>query len=129
MSVLPPVHRRHLQAATGDVSALVDIWEPDGTLEFPYAGSLGTPTRLVGIDAIIGYFAALTGWSDWEFSDEVVRRVASPDDGEEWVVEMHGSAATGDGGRYEQDYIVRFAVGSDGRIRWMREYWDPTRLP
>jgi ketosteroid isomerase-like protein len=130
MTGLPPIYRRHLAAATGDVDELADVWEPDGTLDFPYAGSLGTPTRLVGIASITDYFRGLTGWSDWMFTDEVVRRVvgAAADDAEEFVVEMHGSADTGDGGRYEQDYVVRFATGPSGRIRWMREFWDPTRL-
>lgn len=128
MSALPPIHRRHLDAATGDVSALADIWEPGGTLEFPYAGSVGTPTALVGIEAISAYFAGLSGWSNWSFTDEVVRQVMTDDGTTEFVVEMHASADTGDGGRYHQDYIVRFATGRSGRIRWMREFWDPTRL-
>ena len=128
MSNLPAAHRDHLAAATGDAAALTQVWEPDGTLEFPFADSVGTATRLEGIDAIVAYFHGLGGWSNWSFTDEVVRQIMTDDGTTEFVVEMHGSADTGDGGRYEQDYIVRFATGPDGRIRWMREFWDPTRL-
>lgn len=120
---LPEIYRRHLEASVGDANALADIWEPDGVLEFPYASSLGTPTRLDGVRAMIEYFNGLTDWSNWAFRDTIVRPT-----GDEYVIEVHGSADRADGTRYEQDYIVRLGVSARGRIAWMREFWDPTRL-
>lgn len=127
MSELPEIYRRHLEAATGDVRLLDDVWEPDGVLEFPYAAAGGTAERVEGVAAMRDYFAALTGWSDWRFGDEVVRAVGGGHT-DEYVVELHGSADKGDGTRYEQDYIVRFGLSPRGRIAWMREFWDPTRM-
>lgn len=120
---LPVIYRRHLDAAVDDPGALAEVWEPDGVLEFPYAGSVASPFRLEGVPAMVAYFRELTAWSGWDFRDAVVRKI-----GEEYVIEMHGSADRGDERRYEQDYIVRLGLSTRGRIAWMREFWDPTRF-
>ena len=122
MSDLPEIYRRHLAAATGDPAGLETVWEPDGVREFPYAPA-GSTARVDGVPAMIDYFTGLTGWANWSFTDEIVRGI-----GDEFVVEVHGSADRDGGGRYEQDYIVRFGVSPRGRIAWMREFWDPTRF-
>ncbi|CAB4919517.1 unannotated protein [freshwater metagenome] len=124
--VVPQVYLDHLAAVTGPEPASVrELWEPDGVLEFPYAGSIGTASRLVGVDAIVGYFDGLRVFRDWRFSAPLARRIEGAD---EWLVELHGSATLlATGAPYEQDYVVRFGLAAGGRLAWMREFWDPTR--
>lgn len=116
----------HLYAAgRGAGAELPAIWEPDGVVEFPYAGSVGTPQRLDGIDAIVGYFSSLGLFEPFTFSAIEAWPVG---DGE-WFAELHGSTTMTDTGKaYEQDYVVRFRVAPSGRLAFMREYWDPTRI-
>lgn len=126
MTTLPSIYRDHLAAATApDAAALRRAWEPDGVLEFPYATSVGSPSLLEGIDAIERYFTELPLFGPFSFSDERAWRTGPG----EWLAELHGSSTVlADGSPYEQDYIVRFSVSERGRLSWMREYWDPTRL-
>jgi uncharacterized protein len=123
---LPEVYRAHLAAAAGgDAATLRAIWEPDGVVEFPYAVSVGTPTRLTGIDAIVDYFGGLSLFGPFAFSGVAAWPLGDGD----WVAELHGSSTVlATGQPYEQDYVVRFRVSPAGRLSWLREYWDPTRL-
>lgn len=128
MRDVPQIYLDHLQAVTGaDAAAIRDVWEADGYLEFPYGGSVGAPPRLDGVEAIVDLFAAGPArFEDLTFSGMQAWPIA---DSSEWVLEMHGSgkvAATGE--PYEQDYIVRFAISEGGRLAWVREFWDPTRV-
>ena len=125
----PQVYLDHLAAVTGgDAETLRAAWEPDGVLEFPYAGSLGGPERLEGVEAIVDRFtgAGPGPFGTWAFRDVRAWEVAG---GGEYVLEMHGSSTLEPSGApYEQDYVVRFGLAPGGRIAWMREFWDPTRL-
>jgi ketosteroid isomerase-like protein len=125
---VPQIYRDHLAAITGPEPASVRrLWEPDGVLEFPYAASLfGAALRLEGVDAIVDYFDGPPRFADWTFRDLVAWKVEGA---EEYVLEMHGSSVVvATGAAYEQDYLVRFGIGASGRLAWMREFWDPTRL-
>lgn len=128
MSDVPQAYLDHLAAVTGTgTAALEQCWEPEGVLEFPYATSVGTAQRLEGLAAIKGYFSGLgTFGGDWAFTDMHASKVEG---GDEYVLEVHGSATvTETGSPYEQDYIVRFGLGPTGKLAWMREFWDPTRV-
>jgi uncharacterized protein len=127
-AVPPRILEDHLRAVTtGDGSELDELWQPDGVVEFPYAVALGKSTRLEGIEAIREYFGPPRIWSEWTFSE--LRGVVDPS-GREGFVEFHGSARIVETDqRYEQDYVVRFRIGDDGRLARWREYWDPTRVP
>ncbi len=123
---VPDVYRAHLATITGPQPARVrDHWEPDGILEFPYSGSVGTPGRLDGIDAIGDYFGGDSPFADWSFGELHAWKIQ---DADEYLVETRGSATLlATGAAYEQDYIVRFGLSARGRLQWMREFWDPTR--
>lgn len=123
---IPPAYLGHLAAVTGpDPASVRQFWEPDGLLEFPYAGSVGSAARLEGIDAIVGYFDGLRTFRNWSFTGTRAWRIEGAD---EYVLETHGSAVLiATGHPYEQDYIVRFGLAPGGRLAWMREFWDPTR--
>jgi uncharacterized protein len=127
MNELPPIHRAHLEAITGDAPATVrDVWEPDGVLEFPYAPADSPNRRLEGADAIVAYFDGPRRFRGWTFTDVRAGKLEGAD---EHVVELHGSATLiATGAPYEQDYVVRFAVAPSGRLAWMREYWNPAAL-
>jgi ketosteroid isomerase-like protein len=124
---VPPAYLAHLAAVTGpDPRSVREHWERDGVLEFPYAGSVGSPGRLEGIDAIVGYFDGLRVFRDWSFRDTRAWRIAGAD---EYVLETHGAATIiATGAPYEQDYVVRLGLSPAGRLAWMREFWDPTRV-
>lgn len=129
MTAIPQVYLDHLNAVTGpDPASVRDYWEPDGIWEFPYSVSLmGSVMRLEGVEAIVDRFSGDSMFGDeWTFTDMRAWAIAdSPD----YVLEMHGSsivAATG--APYEQDYIIRFGLAENGKLAWMREFWDPTRM-
>lgn len=126
-ATIPPAYLAHLDAVTGpDPASVRQFWVPDGRLEFPYATSLGSPGLLEGVDAIVGYFDGLRTFRDWSFDGMRAWRIEGEAD--EYVLETHGSAVViATGKRYEQDYVVRFGLAPDGRLAWMREFWDPTR--
>jgi ketosteroid isomerase-like protein len=124
-SAIPEPYLAHLKAVThGEIEALRELWEPDGVIEFPYAGSVGSAERLSGVDEIVGYFGRLPMSREFTFRDTQAWRI----DAAHWVVETHGSSFLPSGKPYEQDYIVRFRTSPRGRLQWWREYWDPTRL-
>lgn len=128
MSDVPQIYADHLAAVTGGgPDAIRAAWEPDGVLEFPFGANVGAPTRLDGVEEIVEMFGRpAERWSGFSFTNMRAWRIA---DANEWVLEMHGSATTVETGEpYEQDYIIRFGIADSGRLAWMREFWDPTRV-
>lgn len=123
---VPAVFLGHVDAASrGDVAVLRELWEPEGVIEFPYASSLGTAGTLTGLDEITAYFSGLGLFAAFTVGDLVSWQIG---DGQ-WLAEFHGSSTiTATAAPYEQDYIVRFEISPRGRLSWLREYWDPTRL-
>ncbi|MGW5581804.1 nuclear transport factor 2 family protein [Micromonospora chokoriensis] len=126
MNDVPKAYAEHIQAAiTGDAERLKAVWSHDGVVEFPYARTLGTPDRLDGITAITDYFAGLRLFNDFQVGPVAVWPLGEG----HWLAEFHASSTKrATGALYEQDYIVRFHLGHDGRLTWLREYWDPARL-
>lgn len=113
----------HLERLTTDVAAWLELFAEDAVVEFPYAGSFGTPSRLEGLAAIRDYFTR--GLADFEgLTLSNVRRLAGADP-DAAAVEAHGSATIrSTGKRYEQDYVM-FVRARGGRIVAYREYWNP----
>lgn len=126
MTPVPPVYLRHLAcAAAADGAGLRGIWSPDGVLEFPYARGADSPGRLAGLDSLVDYFDGLRLFGDFRFGEISHWPLGDHDH----LVEFHASSTLlRTGADYEQDYIVRFSTDRTGRLTWMREYWDPTRL-
>jgi uncharacterized protein len=124
---IPDVYLRHLARVTGaSDEPWKEIWTEDGSVEFPYAANIGRPTRLNGLEEIDAYFVHLGLFSEFQFTDW---KASASADRDEFVVEMRGlSTLLATDEPYEQQYIVRFGLSSDGRLAWMREYWDPTRF-
>lgn len=126
MNGVPSVYLEHVRAAaSGDGDALPRVWDADGVVEFPYAASIGTAVRLDGLDAIVGYFDGLDVFGEFVFGTRQGWQLEK----RHWLVEMHASSTIrATGASYEQDYVVRFRTHADGRMAWMREYFDPTRM-
>jgi uncharacterized protein len=123
----PKILQEHLEAITTDAERLSAVWAPDGVLEFRYARSLGARDRLDGIDEIVAYFSPPRRFRDWSFDGF---RTVMDVSGDIFVVEFRGTAIHLETGRpYEQDYVMVVELAADGRIKHLREYWDPTRLP
>lgn len=114
----------HLELVGADVERWLQLFADDAVVEFPYAGSLGGPTRLAGRDAIHRHFSTIVPqfFKDLVFSN--VRRYPSADPAF-GMLEVHGAATIlPTGNRYEQDYLM-LARAVAGRLVFYREYWDP----
>lgn len=114
----------HLELIGRDIARWLDLFADDAVVVFPYAASVGAPTRLTGKPAIAAYFGGTPGtFRDLRFRDE--RRFPGADP-EQALAEVHGSARVGPEGRpYEQDYVMIVRTRA-GKIVEYREYWDPT---
>ncbi|AKT41921.1 nuclear transport factor 2 family protein [Chondromyces crocatus] len=108
---------------TTDTERWLELFAEDGMVEFPYAGSLGSPGRLEGKAAIRRYFTeALKSFEGLEFTRRRKHLLHDPD---LVIAEVHGSATiTTTGRRYEQDYVMVLQTRA-GKIVLYREYWDP----
>ena len=105
-----------------DLERWLDLFADTAIIEFPYAASLGTPSRLEGKDEMRAYFSSLPKMEGLSLTN--VRRFPMADPNVAWL-EMHGSAVIPSTGRhYEQDYVV-YARAEDGKLVHYREYWDP----
>lgn len=123
----PTILQEHLEAITTDAQRLRTIWAADGVLEFPYARSLGVRDRLLGIEEIVDYFGPPRRFRDWSF-DRFRTIMGRPGHG--FAVEFTGTAVHLETEKpYVQDYITVVEPTADGRIKLLREYWDPTRWP
>ncbi|WP_224369006.1 nuclear transport factor 2 family protein [Hyalangium versicolor] len=113
----------HLELIGTDIERWLELFAEDAVVEFPYAGSLGVPSRLEGLEAIRRYFVETPKhFRGLVFSN--IRRYLTTDP-EVAFGEVHGSATIASTGRrYEQDYIM-MVKARDGRISFYREYWDP----
>ncbi|NOJ98855.1 nuclear transport factor 2 family protein [Corallococcus coralloides] len=117
----------HLALIATDIERWLALFSDDAVVEFPYAPSLGGPSRLEGIAAIRAYFAPITAhFQGLTFTN--IQRYPGVDSATGWL-EVHGSATLQPGNiPYEQDYVMRMQV-RDGRIVHYREYWNPLAAP
>lgn len=112
-----------------DLDGFVDVFAPDGELEFPFAPST-LPRRMEGQEEIrrgleplwqqAAASTRITGYSSVDFHPSV--------DADEIVVEfdLNGEAiATGEAFRFSYVHVVRVR---DGRIMSLRDYWNPLAL-
>jgi ketosteroid isomerase-like protein len=101
---------------------VVKLFNDDAVIEYPYAPSLGTVSRLDRE----GYYhylkGALPNMPNLNFSGVKVYPVTG--DNAYWA-EVHCEAVIPSTGKhYEQDYVMYFTV-KDNRFHLYREYWNP----
>lgn len=112
-----------LSKLTSDIGGLFTLMTPDAIVEFPYAGSVGLPARVEGLDAIRKHFTdvmAHVGFSNFQFSN--LRSYPGAGGDNAWF-EVHGTADLPGGKKYEQDYVM-YLRAENGKIAHYREYWN-----
>ena len=101
---------------------VLSLFSDDAMIEFPYAATLGSPTRLNKREYGEHLTAILPQMPGITFSE--IRVYPLIETGSYWA-ETHGEAViTETGKKYEQDYVMYFTV-RDGRFSFYREYWNP----
>jgi ketosteroid isomerase-like protein len=103
-----------------------DLYADDIVVEFPYASSLEMPGRYEGKPTVVAYVRQLnTALKGLKMRDMEYYSV----DGEPDTVfiEYNGDAPTPGGNSYVQTYVNRMRF-RDGKLVYMREFWDPKRI-
>lgn len=117
---------QYLEIATKDINQWLELLHDDIIIEFPYAESLGAPSKIQGKDVIkasIGDF--LSQVPGLEFLNPKVFQTTDPNILFATYNAEVKVAATGK--IYKQKYISHFTL-ADGKITYMAEYYDPAKL-
>ncbi|GAA3737474.1 nuclear transport factor 2 family protein [Salinactinospora qingdaonensis] len=105
----------------GDARGWVDLFRPDGVLEFPYAPE-GWPKRFEGRDALWAHMSKFPEHLSVTFSGIVFRETADPYLA---IAEFHGNGTALSSGRpFVQEYIS-VLWSDDTEIVHYRDFWNP----
>lgn len=123
----PPYNRGNiifnklLKAFNQSANNVVALFHQEATIEFPYAPSLGTASKL-SLHEYLNYLeGGLPTIPDINFEN---MRVYAVNKNAYWA-EVHGSVQIPSTGKfYQQDYVMYFTLKGD-KIDFYREYWDP----
>jgi ketosteroid isomerase-like protein len=118
--------RRHL-LLNGDVNGFVDLFAPDGVIEGPFTGPLGTPLRLEGREAIREYSQQLMS-SPLTLEDFEVAELYQTQDPEVVIVEMRTKGTVTTTGRTFSVVSIQVLRIRDGHILLFRDFADPRIL-
>jgi ketosteroid isomerase-like protein len=103
-----------------------DLYADDIVVEFPYASSLDMPGRFEGKDAVVAYVRELNvALKGLTMRDMVYYSVDGQPD--TVFIEYFADAPTPGGNTYLQTYINKMKF-RDGKMVYMREYWDPKKI-
>lgn len=103
-----------------------DLYADDVVMEFPYAPSLGMPERFETKPVVVEYVRQLNvALPGLKMRDLTFYSVDG--DPETVFIEYNGDAPTPGGNSYVQTYVNRMRF-HDGKLVYMREYWDPKRI-
>jgi ketosteroid isomerase-like protein len=116
---------QHFQTLLADNARWQTLLADDAVWELPFAESLGHPTKLSGRDELIRHGNWFGGAvENFRFFDLRLYRAADP---ESAIAEVKAEGLIKETGRiYQQEYIV-FLRSAGGKIKLLREYFDPTR--
>ena len=125
MTIASDLLRRHFQTLVDDNAQWRTLIADDLSWELPYAPAIGHPPRLSGREAVMRHVTwFLEAVENFRFFDLNVHAFADP---ESAVAEVKASGLIKPTGRiYLQEYVL-FLRASDGKIAFLREYFDPTR--
>ena len=117
--------RRHIQTLVDDNAQWQTLIADNILWELAYAPSLGHPAKLSGREEVIRHATWFVGAVEtFRFFNLEVYALADPQIA---VAEVKGEGLIKSTGRmYRQDYVV-FLRAADGKIRFLREYFDPVR--
>jgi ketosteroid isomerase-like protein len=103
-----------------------DFFADDIVMEFPYGESLGMPVRFEGKTDVVAYTRQLNQLlKGLRMRDRTFHSAA--DDPETVFIEYYADAPTPGGNSYLQIYINKMRI-RDGKLVYMREFWDPKRI-
>src|SRR5712692_1487274 len=117
--------QKHIETLVDDPAQWQTLIANDILWELVYAPSVGHPARLSGREEVIRHVTWFRGAVDnFRFFELVVYPIAN---GQRAVAEVKAEAIIKSTGRvYRQDYVV-FLRAADGKIVFLREYFDPVR--
>lgn len=111
-----------LKAFNQTAEEVLSLFTDDAVIEYPYAASLGAPTRLNKQEYSAHLAFILPQMPGIAFSET---RVYPLSETSSYWAETHGEAVIRETGKkYEQDYVMYFTV-RDGKFGFYREYWNP----
>ncbi|RSM46430.1 nuclear transport factor 2 family protein [Amycolatopsis balhimycina DSM 5908] len=113
----------HLRlVAAGRIAEWVDLFTPDGILEFPYAPA-GVPRQVRGRDALLAHMSQFPDTFDVRFVNLVFHETTDP----ATAIAEFGSTgrAVATGKPYEQTCISVVYTDDTGRIIRYVDYWNP----
>ncbi len=125
MSIAADLLHLHFQSFIDDHEKWETLIADDLLWELPYAPGLGHPERLTGRKEVLGH----VGWfieavDNFRFYDLKIHAFADPCMA---VAEVKAEGLIKPTGRiYRQDYVL-FCRVENGKIAFLREYFDPIR--
>ena len=125
MTVAENLLHRHIETLVADNAAWKTLIADDVVWELPFAPTLGHPARVSGRAEVMQFAAWFVGAvENFRFFDVRVHAFADPNAA---VAEVRGEGRIKATGRvYRQEYVV-FLRAAEGRISFLREYFDPSR--
>ena len=125
MSIATDLLHQHFETFVADNVHWQSLIADDIVWELPYAPALGHPTRLVGRQAVVNHVTWFVGAvENFRFFDLRISAFADP---ERAVAEVRAEGLIMPTGRiYRQEYVL-FLRAANGKIAFLREYFDPTR--
>ena len=125
MTIATDLLQQHIQTLVDD-NARWQTLIADGILwELAFAPSLGHPARLSGRTEVVRHASWFAGAvENFRFSDLKMYELT---DAMGAIAEVKGEGLIKSTGRmYRQDYVI-FLRAKDGKIAFLREYFDPVR--
>jgi hypothetical protein len=103
-----------------------ELFADDVVMDFPYGSSLSMPDHFAGKTEVVAYVRELNRILEgMKMRDMVFYSIqGSP---ETVFIEYSSDAPTPGGNWYEQVYVNKMTF-RDGKLVYMREFWDPKRI-
>jgi ketosteroid isomerase-like protein len=125
MTIASDLLQRHFQALVDDNAQWQTLIADDVVWELPFAPALGHPARLTGRGEVVRHVSWFLGAvENFCFFDLKVDPFADPEGA---VAEVRAEGRIKLTGRiYHQNYVL-FLRAAGGKIKFLREFFDPTR--
>jgi len=125
MTIASDLLQQHFQTLVDDNAQWQTLIADDIVWELPFAPALGHPARLTGRGEVVRHVTWFLGAvENFRFFDLKVDPFADPEGA---VAEVRAEGRIKLTGRiYHQNYVL-FLRAAGGKIKFLREYFDPTR--
>ena len=125
MTIASDLLQQHFQTLVDDNAQWQTLIADDVVWELPFAPALGHPARLTGRGEVVRHVSWFLGAvENFRFFDLKVDPFADPEGA---VAEVRAEGRIKLTGRiYHQNYVL-FLRAAGGKIKFLREFFDPTR--